>query len=185
MRMYVSQLLCILLLTLSFWAVGQSNTRVSYRAVVHLTNGGRISGVLDEVADGKLAFVPSEPIYFRHTTAESYVLALNRIDRVVLKRLDKRRAIRTGFILGGLTGGYLTYRSNQRNPYRSPLLGVTAVILGAGASGVVGGFVGSLFGGSSRRVIRPSNGNDPVESLEKQLRPFTQVYQDDLQRNVQ
>lgn len=185
MKSPAGQLLILLLLALSSPAVSQSFQRPSFRAIVHLKDGGRISGVLDDVGAGVIEFVPYEQIYVRHVALESASLPLDQVERVILKRTDKRQAIRTGIIVGGLLGGYLAYQDNQKNGFRSPALAVVSIALSAGAVGMTGALVGSLLGGSTRRTIRPMDSDNPIESLERQLRPFTKVYLDNVRFDIQ
>lgn len=185
MKPPAGQLLILLLLILTLPAVGQRNQQPIFRAIVHLKDGGRVSGVLDDVGDGVIEFVPYERTYYRHVEIRSAMVPLSDVDWIVLKRADKRQAIRTGIVVGGLLGGYLAYQSTQKNGFRSPILGAVSIALSAGSVGMAGALVGSLVGGANRRTIRPF-GDNPTENLERQLRPFTKVYLDNMrfdQRN--
>jgi hypothetical protein len=176
MKPLAGQLLLLLLLTLTLPAVGQRMQRPEFRTIVHLKDGGRVNGVPDEIEDGQLYFVPYEPVYYRRTQLKLSSVSLADIAWVVIKRTDKRKAIRTGIVLGSLVGGYFGYQSSQKSRFRSPILAGISIALSAATLGGVGAVLGSVIGGSSRRVIRPLDRDNPAESLERQLRPFTKVY---------
>ncbi|TAE29405.1 MAG: hypothetical protein EAZ91_12720 [Cytophagales bacterium] len=179
MKSPAGQLLFVLFLTLAVPVVGQRFERPQFRAIVHLKEGGRISGFLDEVENGVLYFDTAERI--KHTGEYEPSVALSNVSWVVVKRVNNQKAIRTGIVVGALVGGFLAYRGSQRNPFRSPLLGGISIGLTASAMGFAGALVGSLVGGANRRVIRPVDRDNPAESLERQLKHFTQVYLDRMQ----
>jgi len=180
MKPLAGQLLLLLLLTLPVSAVGQRIQRPQFRTIVHLKDGGRVNGVPDEIGNGELHFVPYEPIYYRHAQLKTASVSLDEIAWVVIKRTSKRQAVRTGMVIGGLAGGYFGYQSSQKSKFRSPILAGISIALSAATVGGIGAVIGSVIGGSSRRVIRPLDRDNPVESLERQLRPFTKVYLDDM-----
>lgn len=174
MKPLAGQLLLLLLLTLPVSAVGQRIQRPQFRAIVHFKDGGRISGILENVENGILYFDPSERIVHRYTYLPS--VALRQVEWVVIKRTNKRKAVRTGMVIGGLIGGYFGYQSSQKSKFRSPVLAGISIALSAATLGGVGAVAGSLIGSSARRVIRPLDPDDPLESWERQLRPFTNAY---------
>lgn len=180
MKVMLGQLLILLLLTLSTAAVGQSIERPQFKAIVHLKAGGRVKGTLDDVEKGVLYFSPAEQIYFLGVDIRSVSVPLKEIDWVLIKRTGNRQSIRTGIAAGGLLGGYLGYRSSRQNRFRSPVLEVVSIALSAASLGTVGGLLGSVYGGATRRAVRSMDPTNPVESLERQLQPFTQTYQEKL-----
>jgi|GEM_PF-3311744 len=180
MKVVTGQLLILLVLALSFPVVGQYVERPQFKAVVHLKAGGRVIGTLDDIENGILYFVPSERIYFRGVDIQSASVSIKEIDWVLIKGSGNRQSIRTGIAAGALLGGYLGYRSSRQNRFQSPILEVVSIALSAASLGTVGGVLGSLYGGSTRRAVRPIDRNNPVESLERQLQPFTQTYQEKL-----
>ncbi len=180
MKLLTGQVLTLLLLALSSPAVGQSLERTQFRAIVHLKAGGRIKGTLDDIEKGVLYFTPSERIYFRGVDLQSASVPLQEIDWVLIKRTGNRQSIRTGIAAGALLGGYLGYQSSRKNRFQSPILEMVSIALSAASLATIGGMIGSFTGGATRRAIRPMDRTDPVESLERQLQPFTQTYQERL-----
>ncbi|MCY7356550.1 MAG: hypothetical protein LH609_03615 [Rudanella sp.] len=181
MKPLAGQLLFLLLLTLTLPAIGQRIQRPQFRTIVYLKDGSRINGVPDDIENGELYFIPYEPIYYRHTQLKLSSISLDDIAWVVIRRTDKRKAIRTGIVIGGLAGGYFGYQSSQKSKFRSPILAGVSIALSAAALGGVGAIIGSFAGVSVRRTVRPLDRDNPVESLERQLRPFTKVYLDGIQ----
>ncbi len=194
MKPLAGQLLILLLLTLPLSAVGQRVQRPDFLAIVHLRGGERIKGTLNEVANGVINFAIYEryhirelgngkKFHYKHLEYGQGSFPLDQVEWVVIKRTDKRKAIRTGMVIGGLTGGYFGYQSSQKSRFRSPILAGISIALSAATVSGLGAVIGSVIGGSSRRVIRPLDRDNPAESLERQLRPFTEVYLDDMRFN--
>lgn len=180
MKPRTGQLLLLLLLTLTLPALSQTIKRPTYRVIVHLKSGARIRGVPYEVKDEGLEFSPFERIRYDHMDVWRGTVTLAEVKYIVVKRTDKRRPVRNGAIIGGALGAYVAIRGYKRDPFRSPVLGGITVAATIGAIGIAGGVVGSLIGSTSRLTLRPGNRENPAESLESQLRPFTEVYLDTL-----
>ncbi|KAB7732151.1 hypothetical protein F5984_08045 [Rudanella paleaurantiibacter] len=165
--------------SLSSFALAQRTSTPTYQAIVYLADGGRVRGTPDEVINGSLTFVLSDPLYFRGTRLNSYIVPLDQVQRVVIRRIDKRRSIRAGALIGTALGGYLAYQSSQKSAFRSPVMGGLSIALSAATLGASGAFLGSVLGGATRQQIRPPDTDDRVLSLERQLRPFTRAYAED------
>lgn len=143
-----------------------------YRIQVTTKAEQHFRGILNDIDDTTLYIGRSARIYPLTKT-----IPLNAVRKVVIRRVNKKGAIITGAILGGLLTGYLSHQSLQKNQPNSPVTyGITLTFAAAGGA-AAGLLVGSAAGSLSRRVIRPLSQTDPELSLFRQLEPFSVRYQ--------
>ncbi|MBC8151961.1 MAG: hypothetical protein H7Z72_03535 [Bacteroidetes bacterium] len=155
----------------------QKLTVETYRVTVVTKTGERSRGIFDDVTPTALyhgAGIRSGP----GTGARA--IPLEKIRKVVLRRANKRLAIRTGAIVGGVAFGLLTAQGLQKNPTRNPVAYGLTLLFGAGTGAVVGAGAGALVGTISHRVIRPRDRENSLDDFRRQLEPFTVRYQDDV-----
>ena len=142
-----------------------------YQARVTLQTGEHFRGLLDNVTETELYLTNARGHPLRDP------ITLHQIRKIVLRRNDKKSALITGAIIGGLAAGYVSNQSLQKNQPSSPIsygLTLTFAVAGGAAGGLL---VGSAAGNLTRRVIRPQNVVNPETSLFRQLEPFSLRYQ--------
>ncbi len=142
-------------------------------------DGQRVDGILYDVTETAL--------FVGYGTSAATVrppfdegVDLVRVKKVIIRRLNKRKSVLTGAVLGGLLTVFVTNQSLQKSPPRSASLYGVSLVLGAGIGAGVGAFVGNLIGNPTRRVVRPHDPANPSLSLYRELRPFSYQYQIDL-----
>ena len=146
----------------------QKLTVEAYQIRVVTRDGKRFYGVLNDVTDTCIHIGPS----YRNEQ-----ILLTDIRKVVIHRNNKKNAVLTGAILGGLAFGFLSHESFQRNPPEGSIAyGLTLTFAAAGGA-AAGSLLGSTFANLTSRVIRPLRGTDPKRSLQGQLEPFSLQYQ--------
>ena len=133
--------------------------------------GKHFRGILNDINDTDLLIGSTRNRY------REEAIPLSSIRKVAIRRINKRSAIVTGAVLGGLLTGYLSNQSLQKNQPNSPVLyGLTLTFAAAG--GAAGGLlVGAAAGNLAKRVIRPLPLAEPELSLFYQLEPFSIRYQ--------
>ncbi len=139
-----------------------------YRVKVTTKSGNRFRGILEDMTENYL--------YIDHNTEE---IPTDIIRKVIIRRVNKKVAIITGAITGGLLTGYLANESlkrNQTNSVGAYGLTLTFAAAGGAAAGLV---AGSAIGDLSSRDIRPLDPVNPGISLFRQLEPFSVRYQQD------
>lgn len=159
--------------SLSSSLLAQRLTVDVYRVRVTTKTGEQFRGILNDVNDTDILIGSVRNRY------REGAVPLSSIRKVAIRRINKKSAIVTGAILGGLLTGYLSNQSLQKNQPNSPVLyGLTLTFAAAG--GAAGGLlVGAAVGNLTKRVIRPLGQNDPELSLFRQLEPFSIRYQQD------
>lgn len=165
------QVLWGVLLLLSVDSIAQTNAEAVYRTRLRTRDGQHISGTLDEVTTTYLYI-------------DSYPIALNNVRKIVLSRTDATRGTIAGAVVGAISTGYLTNRSLQNEQVSNRFLYGVSLVLGAAAGAAIGGVVGHSIGKLSqagRVVFLPRTGDEAVQSLARQLRPFSRNYQEELQ----
>lgn len=146
----------------------------AYRARVVTQAGKRVRGTLDEITNGYL-YVSS-----KHTGYQEEEIPLGEIRKVVIHRVNKKSALISGAVIGGLVTGFLSNESLQKSQTSSPItygLTLTFAAAGGAAAGLV---LGSAIGNLTSRIIRPRDRINPGLSLFYQLEPFTVRYQQNL-----
>lgn len=167
------RVLPLLLLLMSFWGSSIAQTSV-YDTRVRTINGERLVGTLTEVT-GTTLFIDGSSV------------PLQNVKKIVLSRVDKGGGVWPGAVIGGLGIGYLTNRSLQKEQVSNNLLYGVSLMMGVVAGAAIGAIAGNTVNKLSRAgrvVFRPRAGAESVESLSRQLKPFSRTYQEDLLNNV-
>lgn len=149
----------------------------AYRVTVVTKTGERSQGVFDDVTTTTLYHgdgARSGP----GTGARA--IPLENIQRVVLRRVNKRPSIRAGALVGGIALGLLTAQGLQKNPTRNPIAYGLTLLFGAGTGAVIGAGAGALVGTISHRVVRPRDRENSLDDFRRQLEPFTVRYQNNV-----
>jgi hypothetical protein len=167
-----------LTLTMADAAAAQTLTVETYRATVITKTGQRYQGLLDEVTDSTLCFIPG-------TSADDPVVPLSGIGRVVIRRSNRRGTVRSGAVAGSLLFGLLTANGLRQNPTSSPVAYGLTLFFGVGTGAALGAGGGWLLSSAARRTIRPNPRADSPDGFRRQLEPFSVRYQTDLFRRIQ
>ena len=165
-------------LPLLLWLVllwGNSIAQPSvYHTRVRTVDGQRLAGTLTEVTDTYL-FI------------DGFSVPLQDVRKIVMSRSDRGGGVWTGAIIGGIGVGYLTNRSLQNEGVSNSFLYGASLVMGTAAGAAVGAIVGNAVNKMSRAgrvVFRPKSGEEAVQSLARQLKPFSREYQEDLFDNA-
>lgn len=155
----------------------QSEKAQFYNVRVLTQTGEQYRGMLYEVTDS-LLYLRESP----NELGEPYgsVIPLDEVKKVVLRRDVKRAPVLQGALIGAFGVGFLTFRSLQRHPLRSPVLTGLTFVTATGTGAGLGAVVGSLIGRSPRRVVRVRQGELDSGRLSGLLRPF--AYRNQLDR---
>lgn len=165
----MNRALPLLLLLVSCWGISRAQTSV-YRTRVRTTDGERLAGTLTEVTADYL-FIDGSSV------------PLQNVRKVVVSRIDKGGGLWTGAVIGSIGIVYLTNRSLQKEQVSNNVIYGASLVMGAAAGAAFGAIVGNAvnkLGRAGRVVFRPKQGIDAVESLSRQLKPFSRDYQEDL-----
>ncbi len=146
----------------------------TYYITVVTKTGDRTQGIFTDVTQSAVVSTPAL------NSANVSRIPLETIEKVVLRRTNKRREVRSGAVVGGLSFGALTAVGLQRNPTSSPVTYGVTLLLGASTGAGVGAGVGWLLGNLSRRTIRPRPDDDGLDAFRRRLEPFSLRYQTDL-----
>lgn len=168
----------LLLLTLCAvpFSFAQKLTAEDYHATVVTNRGKRIRGVLNDVT--------VDNVYLTDESADPKSIPLDIIRRVIVRRENKRPAVRTGAIIGGLIFGFFTVEGLKKNPTRNPISAGLTLLLSSGTGVAAGAGAGALIGNVSSRVIRPGTRENQFTDLRRQLEPFSVRYQRDVLNRV-
>ena len=140
----------------------------TYRVKVITNSGDRFQGILEDITE--------DDLYLDHHTED---IPSASIRRVTIRRVDKRVALVTGAVIGGLITGYLaneSLKSNRTSGVATYGLTLTFAAAGGAAAGLI---AGAAIGNLTSRVVRPLDPNNPGISLFRQLEPFSVRYQQD------
>ena len=169
-------LLLILTLGAVSFTFAQKLTAEDYHATVVTRQGKRIRGVLDDVTVDK--------VYLTGESATLRIVPLDMIRKVVVRRDNKRPAVRTGAIIGGLVFGFFTVEGLKKNPTSNPISAGLTLLLATGTGAAVGAGAGAIVGNVASRVVRPGTRDNQLDDLRRQLEPFSVRYQRDVLRRV-
>jgi hypothetical protein len=160
---------------------GQPRSIENVRAHIITNGGNHLRGTLNDVSNEYLYVEPTGP----RLSYRLERIPLSAIRKVVV-RFKRRTSTVEGAVVGGGLLAFITIRSSQRNPFRSPVLfGINlAASTAVGAAG--GALLGSAIGPRTRKTIRPfgQTTEQSVEQLRRQLEPFTYTYQSDILNRI-
>ena len=159
----------LLVLFVSIWGSSTAQTSV-YHTRVRTTDGERLVGTLTEVTETYL-FI------------DGFSVPLQNVKKVVLSRANNGGGLWAGATVGGIGIGYLTNRSLQNERVSNGFFYGVSLTMGVAAGAAIGSVVGNAVNKLSRAgrvVFRLKTGDAAVESLSRQLKPFSRNYQDDL-----
>ncbi|WP_020601475.1 hypothetical protein [Spirosoma spitsbergense] len=158
-------------LTDTLWA--QQPAVAGYHVKVKTSSGNYFSGLLQEVTSSYL-YIGNDPY-----EPESRI-PLDDVLKVVIRRQNKKNAVISGAVVGGLMLGFITNQSLQRVPPRS-LFTYGLILTFAAAGGAAGGALAgsTLHNVSTSRTIRPPKNEDASLNLFRQLEPYSARYQQD------
>ncbi len=150
----------------------QQPAAAGYYVKVKTNSGNHFSGLLQEVTRSHLYIGDDryEP--------ESRI-PLDDVLKVVIRRQNKRSAVLSGAVVGGLMLGYVTNQALQQNqPPRSLVTYGLTLTFAAACGAAVGALAGStIHNVTTGRTIRPPNNETANLSLFRQLEPFSARYQ--------
>ncbi|AQG78116.1 hypothetical protein [Spirosoma montaniterrae] len=164
----------LLLLVCAYETHAQLLTGNRYQARVVTEDRYRVQGILTNVTA-------------THVHIDDEQVPLVTVRKIIIRRANRRGAALNGAIIGGLTTGFLSIRSNQKSRFQSPILFGLSLTMTAAIGAGAGALAGYAIGPINRRVIRPivAAPNEVAENLRRQLDPFTSRSQQDVLNRVQ
>ena len=158
-------------LTNTLWA--QQPVVALYQVKVKTKTGNRFFGLLEDVTRSYV-YVRSDPYEPVNR------IPLDDVLKVVIQRQNKKNAVISGAITGGLILGFITNQALQRIPPRSSVTyGLTLTFAAAGGA-AAGALVGStIHNVTTSRTILPPKNDDSSLGLFRQLEPLSARYQQD------
>ncbi len=149
----------------------QQPAAAGYYVKVRTSSGNHFSGLLQEVNRSYL--------YIGNNQYEPESrIPLGDVLKVVIRRQNKKNAVISGAVVGGLILGFITNQSLQRVPPRS-LFTYGLILTFAAAGGAAGGALAgsTMHNVTTSRTIRPSKNENARLGLFRQLEPFSARYQ--------
>ncbi len=152
--------------------VAQKLTVDPYYISIVSKTGERYDGTLHDVTNNAIFYTPGISV------------PIETVEKVVLRRINKRLSVRAGAVAGGFLLGILAATGLQKSPTSSSVTyGLTLGFSIAGGA-VLGAWGGTLLGNLRRLVIRPRAGEHGLDSFRNELEPFSIRYQTNLFNRV-
>ena len=154
------------------WA--QQQTIALYQVKVKTQTGNHFFGLLEDVSNSY--------VYIRNDPYESVNrIPLDEVLKVVIRRQNKKNAVLSGAVAGGLILGFVTNQALQRNqpPRSSVTYGLTLTFAAACGAAVGALAAATIHSVTTGRTIRPPNNENASLNLFRQLEPFSARYQQD------
>jgi len=168
-------LLSILLLTTLTGTAQRLNRIKLYRVLINTSGGGLINGVLYELTDSTLRYVPNTAnaiAQLRSGQANVLEIPVHQIEVFFINRRSHLarwvlRGFTTGFVVGGL--GVLT--TSKKGSYGRSLGGV-----GVAISSTTGALLGTVVNLLPRRQVRIDQQLDLYQSARQSVQKFSYQY---------
>ncbi len=173
--------LLVLVISASTGISAQKLALETYHVTVITKAGDRFKGLLEDVTPIALYCGPGSQFT---STRSTHVVPLEEIRKVILRRTNKRLAVRAGAAVGALVFGFLTVQGLQRDPTRSLVASGLTLLLAGGTGAAMGAGVGSVLGTIPHRVVLPRDRENSLDDFRRQLEPFSIRYQNDVFNRV-